>query len=276
MEETQQWLAGSRIGLEGLEPKPQFMRFGLLRRFLRVNSIPAGLAQRVTRFLHYTYHATWLKRIVCWLGGAHGEFGGPLHLGLPATGLKRISELPKWLFFRSKSLSAELRVARYQEQLCRIQFFARVMSSDTLTFQDGQVVQRLAREALTLHDCAEDDVPQRPLKRLLGMPEVLFCQGQLATASYFMMQGDLNYQNEPRASPSHWVAEMCLWTTWQHSGDLLCTSFGKMLAMHVQDRHSLPVNQLEIMINNVFKLERSSATSSARAAPLGLRHINMP
>jgi hypothetical protein len=31
-------------------------RFGLLRRFLRVNKIPDGLGQRVTRFLHFTYH----------------------------------------------------------------------------------------------------------------------------------------------------------------------------------------------------------------------------
>ena len=31
-------------------------RFGLLRRFLRVNKIPDSLGQRVTRFLHFTYH----------------------------------------------------------------------------------------------------------------------------------------------------------------------------------------------------------------------------
>ena len=34
----------------------QTQQFGLLRRFLRTNHIEENLSQRITRFLHYTYH----------------------------------------------------------------------------------------------------------------------------------------------------------------------------------------------------------------------------
>ena len=34
----------------------QTQQFGLLRRFLKTNHIEENLSQRITRFLHYTYH----------------------------------------------------------------------------------------------------------------------------------------------------------------------------------------------------------------------------
>lgn len=38
---------------------------GLLRRFLRVHHIEGNLSHRITRFLHYTYHAS-RQAMSCW------------------------------------------------------------------------------------------------------------------------------------------------------------------------------------------------------------------
>ncbi|CAK9027299.1 unnamed protein product [Durusdinium trenchii] len=172
----------------------QTQQFGLLRRFLRMNKISENLGQRITRFLHYTYH-------------------------------QRSANVddPYILDFLSKSLQAELQLARYNDYLSKMPFLAAILKrSNTLSLQEGHVLQTLASQAISSHDFAEDDV--------------LFCYGNRATAAYYVLQGSTLYlQNERTArSPPHelWICEMCLWTRWTHLGDLLSTSFCKILAVH--------------------------------------------
>eukprot|EP00435_Cladocopium_sp_Y103_P036893 s2224_g9.t1 len=170
-------------------------QFGLLRRFIRVNKIPDGLGQRVTRFLHFTYHERSAN-----------------------------SEDPYILDFLSKSLQAELRLARYHEHLSKLPFLASLLTNDMQSLQEGHVVQTLARQSVSVLDFAEDDV--------------VFCTGNAAVAAYSIMQGSVLYlQNgaEGRNPNDCWISEMCLWTPWAHVGDLVSANFSRVLAIHVKE-----------------------------------------
>lgn len=170
-------------------------QFGLLRRFIRVNKIPENLGQRVTRFLHFTYHERSAN-----------------------------SEDPYILDFLSKSLQAELRLARYHEHLSKLPFLASLLTNDMQSLQEGHVVQTLARQSVSVLDSAEDDV--------------IFCTGNVAVASYSIMQGSVFYlQNgaEGRNPNGCWISEMCLWTPWAHVGDLVSANFSRILAIHVKE-----------------------------------------
>ena len=171
-------------------------QFGLLRRFLRVNKIQDGLAQRITRFLHFNYHERTAN-----------------------------SEDPYILDFLSKSLQAELQLARYDDYLRREPFLQGMLNSSEVSLQEGQVVQTLASKAVSLHDFAEDDV--------------IFCHGNRAVSSYLTLQGQVHYLQagaeiqSPRKDT--WICEMPLWTAWSHVGDLLCTGFGKVLVIDAEE-----------------------------------------
>lgn len=87
----------SLIGTLQHKRMEETQQFGLLRRFLRTNKIPEELRQRVTRFLHHAY----LQR------GSN-------------------SEEPYILDLLSESLQAELQLARYNEGLASLPFFAKL------------------------------------------------------------------------------------------------------------------------------------------------------
>eukprot|EP00435_Cladocopium_sp_Y103_P009155 s4814_g2.t1 len=145
-----------------LQSKRMEETFGLLRRFIRVNKIPDGLGQRVTRFLHFTYHERSAN-----------------------------SEDPYILDFLSKSLQAELRLARYHEHLAKLPFLDRLLTNDMQSLQEGHVVQTLARQSVSVLDFAEDDV--------------VFCTGNLAVAAYSIMGWEsLDPRDDPRDDRSGW------------------------------------------------------------------------
>ncbi|CAK9063243.1 unnamed protein product [Durusdinium trenchii] len=172
----------------------QTQQFGLLRRFLRTSQVHDGLSQRVTRFLHYTYHERMAN-----------------------------SDDPYILDFLSKSLQAELQLARYSSQLMRMVFFADVLGNG-LSLQEGKSLQTLASQAISLHSLAEDDV--------------VFCAGHAACSAYMVTSGSMRYLQggfEKDASNDLWISEMCLWTSWHHVGDLVCHSFCKLVAIHSED-----------------------------------------
>ncbi|CAK9027483.1 unnamed protein product [Durusdinium trenchii] len=174
----------------------QTQQFGLLRRFLRLNKIPEGLGSRVTRFLHYTYQERALN-----------------------------SGDPYILDYLSKSLQAELLLARYRQQLSKMAYLRPLLRNGFLSLQESKTLQTLASQAVSMHDVAEDDV--------------IFCSGHAASYSYFVAHGSMLYlQNnspERQAPNDSWIAEMCLWSTWTHVGDLMCHSFCKVLAIHVTE-----------------------------------------
>eukprot|EP00913_Durusdinium_trenchii_P032883 g30783.t1 len=137
----------------------QTQQFGLLRRFLKTNHIEENLSQRITRFLHYTYHQRTAN-----------------------------VEDPYILDYLSKSLQADLQLARYKAEC--------------------NVVRSIAREAVSVHEVAEDDV--------------VFCHGNKAISAYYMIRGSLLYLQmgcTARSPPAAWIAEMSLWTEWTHQGD---------------------------------------------------------
>eukprot|EP00913_Durusdinium_trenchii_P030775 g28823.t1 len=174
----------------------QTQQFGLLRRFLRLNKIPEGLGSRVTRFLHYTYQERALN-----------------------------SGDPYILDYLSKSLQAELLLARYRQQLSKMAFFKPLLRNKHLSLQESKTLQTLASQGVSMHDVAEDDV--------------IFCSGHTASYSYFVANGSMLYlqsgDHERFASNDSWIAEMCLWSTWTHVGDLMCHSFCKVLAINVTE-----------------------------------------
>eukprot|EP00434_Breviolum_minutum_P014748 symbB.v1.2.013003.t1/scaffold911.1/size153015/1 len=175
--------------------REETQQFSLLRRFLRVHHIEGNLSHRITRFLHYTYH----------------ERTGNV-------------EDPAILQLLSKSLQAELQLARHREHLVKLPFLAWLLSNPLISFQEGHVMQGVAQRALTSHDLGEDDV--------------VFCHGNEATSSYLLLQGALTYlQMDVTTQPcqDRWICEMCLWTPWSHLGDLRCEGFSKVYALHVQE-----------------------------------------
>ncbi|CAK9059777.1 unnamed protein product, partial [Durusdinium trenchii] len=171
-------------------------QFGLLRRFLRVNRIPDELRQRITRFLQHAY----------------SERGSN-------------SDDPYILELLSENLHAELQLARYQECLNILPFFAQIFRSNLLSIAEEQVLHGLARKAMWVHETAEDDV--------------IFCHGNAATAAYFALNGSLLYlqlmASAVQAKRGQWICEMSLWTDWAHLGDLLTQSFSKVIEIRVQE-----------------------------------------
>lgn len=171
-------------------------QFGLLRRFLRVNKVSSNLGQRITRFLQYTYHQRETN-----------------------------SHDPYILDYLSKSLKAELQLARYSDCLAHLPFLDQLLTNDGMSVQEGHIMQTLAQRAVAILDSAEDDV--------------VFCYGCRADATYFILHGALRYlkKDDPpcRVRFGQWISEMCLWTEWLHLGDLLSVSFAKLVAINVSE-----------------------------------------
>eukprot|EP00435_Cladocopium_sp_Y103_P074113 s223_g46.t2 len=171
-------------------------QFGLLRRFLRINNIGANLSQRITRFLQFTYHQRETN-----------------------------SHDPYILDYLSKSLQAELQLARYSDCLAHLPFLDQLLTSDGMSVQENHIMQTLAQRAVAILDSAEDDV--------------VFCHGCKADATYFTLHGALRYlkNDDPpsRVRFGQWISEMCLWTEWLHVGDLLSVSFAKLVAINVNE-----------------------------------------
>lgn len=169
-------------------------QFGLLRRFLRTNNISSNLSQRITRFLQYTYHQRETN-----------------------------SHDPYILAYLSKSLQAELQLARYSDCLAHLPFLDQLLTNG-MRVQENHIMQTLAQRAVAILDSAEDDV--------------VFCHGCRADATYFTLHGALSYlkNDDPtRVRFGQWISEMCLWTEWFHVGDLLSVSFAKLVAINVNE-----------------------------------------
>lgn len=187
----------SLIGTLQHKRMEETQQFGLLRRFLRTNKIPEELRQRVTRFLHHAY----LQR------GSN-------------------SEEPYILDLLSESLQAELQLARYNEGLASLPFFAKLFRNKFLSLQEEQVMQTIANKAMTVLETAEDDV--------------IFCHGNLATAAYYALEDCSMLYLQPNVAAvkpdcREWIAEMCLWTEWLHLGDLITSSFSKFIVIKTQE-----------------------------------------
>ena len=90
-------------------------QFSMVRRFIRANQIPSSLGDRVTRFLHYTYHD---------------------RIAMPND--------PQILALLSKSLQAELQLARHAKHLEKMPFLAQVLQNPTISSQEGDAMRRLA------------------------------------------------------------------------------------------------------------------------------------
>ena len=169
-------------------------QFGLLRRFLRQNNIPPSLSQRITRFLSYTYY----------------EVQSQSH------------EQPHILSLLSKSLQAELQFERYQFCMAQQHFLSQILGGP-LSFQEGHVLQKVAMQGVAILDAGEDDL--------------VYCFGADADACYFSLFGSLRYLQKEKAPADIpagvWISEMCLWTSWTHTGDVICTSMSRIAALHV-------------------------------------------
>lgn len=96
-------------------------QFSLVRRFIRVNQIPSSLGDRVTRFLHYTYHER-----------------------------DAVPNDPKILGLLSKSLQAELQLARHAKHLEKMSFLAHVLQNPSRSTQEGDAMRRLAARILDI------------------------------------------------------------------------------------------------------------------------------
>lgn len=187
----------SLIGTLQHKRMEETQQFGLLRRFLRTNKIPEELRQRVTRFLHHAY----LQR------GSN-------------------SEEPYILDLLSESLQAELQLARYNEGLASLPFFAKLFRNKFLSLQEEQVMQTIANKAMTVLETAEDDV--------------IFCHGNLAAAAYYALDDCSMLYLQPNVAVvkpgcREWISEMCLWTEWLHLGDLITSSFSKFIVIKAQE-----------------------------------------
>ena len=169
-------------------------QFGLLRRFLRHNSVSPSLSQRITRFLSYTYYETQSL--------SH--------------------EQPHILNLLSKSLQAELHFARYQFCLSKQAFLGQILGR-ALSFQEGHVLQNIAMQGVAILDAGEDDL--------------VYCFGADADACFYSLHGSLRYLQKEKAPEDVpvgvWISEMCLWTTWSHTGDVVSTSMSRIAALHV-------------------------------------------
>ena len=106
----------------------EIQQFGLLRRFLRVNKIPASLGQRITRFLQHTYHQR-----------------------------ESDSRDPFILALLSGSLQAELQFARYSHCFSKLPFLEDLLSS-SLNVQEENVMRSLASKAVEIIDSGENEV----------------------------------------------------------------------------------------------------------------------
>ncbi|CAJ1343604.1 unnamed protein product [Effrenium voratum] len=106
----------------------EIQQFGLLRRFLRVNQIPASLGQRITRFLQHTYHQR-----------------------------ESDSRDPFILALLSGSLQAELQFARYSHCFSKLPFLEDLLSS-SLNVQEENVMRSLASKAVEIIDSGENEV----------------------------------------------------------------------------------------------------------------------
>lgn len=187
----------SLIGTLQHKRMEETQQFGLLRRFLRTNKIPEELRQRVTRFLHHAY----LQR------GSN-------------------SEEPYILDLLSESLQAELQLARYNDGLASLPFFAKLFRNKFLSLQEEQVMQTIANKAMTVLETAEDDV--------------IFCHGNVATAAYYALDNCSMIYLQPNVAVvkpgcREWISEMCLWTEWLHLGDLITSSFSKFIVIKAQE-----------------------------------------
>lgn len=188
----------SLIGTLQHKRMEETQQFGLLRRFLRSNRIPEDLRQRVTRFLQHAYSER----------GAN-------------------SEEPYILELLSESLHAELQIARYQDCLTSMAFFAKLFRNNFLSLQEEQVMQTIANKAMTIVETAEDDV--------------IFCHGNMASATYFALDESCNMLylrltcSTLKPKGREWITEMCLWTEWLHLGDLITSSFSKFIAIKSQE-----------------------------------------
>ncbi|CAJ1442803.1 unnamed protein product [Effrenium voratum] len=105
----------------------EIQQFGLLRRYLRMNKIPAPLGQRITRFLQYTYH--------------HRESN---------------CRDPSILGYLSTSLQSELLFAKYSPYLAKLPFLGGVLPN-FLSAREEQVMQTLARTGVSIVAAAEND-----------------------------------------------------------------------------------------------------------------------
>ena len=165
-----------------------------LRRFLRQNNVPPSLSHRITRFLSYTYYE--------------------------AQSLSQ--EQPHILSLLSKSLQAELQFARYQFCLDKQPFLNRILGG-ALSFQEGHVLQKIAMQGVAIVDAGEDDL--------------VYCFGGEADACYFSLSGSLRYLQKGKPAQDVptgvWISEMCLWTSWAYTGDVICNSMSRIAALHV-------------------------------------------
>ena len=170
-------------------------QFGLLRRFLRNNNVPPSLSQRITRFLSYTYYEAQSQS----------------------------QEQPHILSLLSTSLQAELQFARYHFCLARQSFLRQILDKN-LSFQEGHVLQNIATKGIAILDAGEDDL--------------VYCFGAIADSCYFSLHGALVFlqkEKDPQDIPvGTWISEMCLWTSWTHTGDVISTSMSRIVALHVE------------------------------------------
>ena len=170
-------------------------QFGLLRRFLRNNDVPPSLGQRITRFLSYTYYEAQSQS----------------------------QEQPHILSLLSTSLQAELQFARYYFCLAKQPFLRQILDKN-LSFQEGHVLQNIAKKGIAILDAGEDDL--------------VYCFGAVADSCYFSLHGSLVFlqkEKDPQDIPvGTWISEMCLWTSWTHTGDVISTNMSRIVALHVE------------------------------------------
>ena len=122
----------------------------------------------------------------------------------------------------SSRLQGELSFAKYRKALERLAFVDELLMSNDLVLM--QVLHKLAVKAVRDTVAAGKDV--------------IFLAGDVASASFFKVSGDLTYfhSNEQyEIVNSTWISEHCLWTPWVHLGDLVSQDFSRLVVIHVQE-----------------------------------------
>jgi len=134
----------------------------------------------------------------------------------------------------SEPLFGELQFERYQEAFCAHPFFKRILTVRSSADFPRHVIHNVAREATS---CA-----------WIAPGDIVFCTGDIACCSHFVMGGCLTYDRNFRTlevRTGRWISDAVLWTSWRHQGvlegaepsqllKLNADSFGKVVSRHVE------------------------------------------
>lgn len=169
----------------------EIKQFAKLERYLHDNKISFHLTLRVRRYLEHSI-------------AEHKHKPNESDVEM----LVRLSE----------PLRMELHYEVYSPCLTKHPFFLHYSSMNLLA------MQRLCHTALKTQHLSADDI--------------LFSRGEAAKCMYFVLSGCLEYvqtinynHSSHELLPGHWACEMCLWTPWEHRGQMRAATSTSLLCL---------------------------------------------